>query len=217
MNDTHTSTHAYTLKTFRSPTQNQNKHTYRLLYKPPPLISLSLSELRRNWLIPAWFIWIWIFYTTAQRPKSNYFWTKTFPELSHIIPQVQYRAARAIYLPSASEILTLQSCVWRVCSSHITSFEHYTLYCLTPDTDCVTDIVKIMKPFHLITWFMKPIAILKRQQSWRAQSHMSWRQNQFDSVKSQPQVMRLIWCNRFKVPMQRWWMLKLWQRSRKLN
>ncbi len=109
--------------------------------------------------------------------------------------------------------------VWKVCSSHITSFEHYTLYCLTPDTDCITDIVKIIKPFHLITWFMKPIAILKRRQSvaWWAQSHMSRRQNQFDHVKSKPQVMRLIWCNRFKVPVLRWWMMKLWQRRRMLN
>lgn len=41
--------------------------------------------------------------------------------------------------------------------------------------------------------------------------------NQFDHVKSQPQVMRLIWCNRFKVPVPRWWTMKLWQRRRMLN
>lgn len=92
VNDTHKSTH----KTTTSPTHTINPnmctvHVYvpstcRLIYKPPPLVFLSLSELRRSCLIPAWFIWIWIFYTSAQRPESNYSWTKTFPELSHIIP-----------------------------------------------------------------------------------------------------------------------------------
>lgn len=82
-------THESTHKTSISPTHtiNTNTCTCHLIYKPPPpLIFLSLSELRRSCLIPAWFIWIWIFYTSAQRPESNYSWTKTFPELSHIIP-----------------------------------------------------------------------------------------------------------------------------------
>lgn len=84
VNDTHTNPHTKPHKV--QLTINTNTCTCRLIYKPPPLIFLSLSELRRSCLIPAWFIWIWIFYTSAQRPESNYSWTKTFPELSHIIP-----------------------------------------------------------------------------------------------------------------------------------
>lgn len=65
----------------KSNSRNWNKYTCTCsqIYKPPPVISLFLSELRRNRLIPAWFIWIWISYTTAQRPGEQLLLNKNLP------------------------------------------------------------------------------------------------------------------------------------------
>lgn len=217
--------HISTLQNFRSPTHtiktNTHVHVAYNVTLLPSFFSLSHGELRKELVNPGM-----IYMNMDLLHHSTEAWEQLL--LNKNLPwAVTHHPASAT--PNGQSNLSA-SCIRNtdatVISLNEKSVLHISLYFNTThfivwhsDTDCVTDIVKTMKPFHLITWFMKPIAVLESRESvvWRAQSHMSWRQNQFDSVKSEPRVMRLIWCNRFKVPVQRWWMLRLWQRRRRLN